>query len=71
MSNWINRDIDAEIAKRSKHDEMLIALDGCRKEIIAGSVLTPLTAEDRAWNEANKRAVRIIESYIQRKGLFQ
>lgn len=67
----MNRDIDAKIAKRSKHDEMLIALDGCKKEILAGSVLMPISEADRAWNEANNRAVRIIETYIQRNGLFQ
>lgn len=46
-------------------------LEGVRCEIIAGSVLHPVCDADKAWNEANNRAARIIDLYIQGRGLFQ
>lgn len=47
------------------------ALKGARSEIVAGSVLFPRSEEDRAWNNANQRAGRILEKYMKGEGLFQ
>lgn len=46
-------------------------LDYIKKEITAGMVLFPATAEDTAWNNASKRAISIIEGYKEGRGLFQ
>jgi len=52
-------------------DEMKRVLNGIRTEIVAGSVTFPKTEDDRLWNRANDRAVRIIDGYLRGEGLFQ
>lgn len=46
-------------------------LKGIKSEIVAGSVLLPKDDADRAWNDANMRAARILSHYIEGKGMFQ
>lgn len=47
------------------------ALKGIKSEVMAGCVLSPKDDADRAWNDANRRAARIISQYIKGAGLFQ
>lgn len=47
------------------------SLQGLRNEILAGKVLLPKNEADLAWNNCADRALRIIDSYIAGKGLFQ
>jgi len=46
------------------------AVEGIKSEIMAGSVLFPKNEGDKAWNNANKRAVSIINKYLAGEGLF-
>jgi hypothetical protein len=46
-------------------------LDWVRTEINCGNVMFPKTAEERAWNAANDRSLRIIANYYEGMGLFQ
>ena len=57
--------------KLELRDQDKVVLRGIKSEIIAGSVLAPKTLMDRAWNDANMRAGRIIDRYIAGEGLFQ
>jgi len=49
----------------------IAALEGARKEIVAGGVLLPKSAEDRVWNQCIERAVDILKRYKTGHGLFQ
>ena len=55
-----------EISEETKQ-----ALEGVRKEIIAGKVLIVKNSEDQQWNGASDRAIRIIDMYKKGEGLFQ
>lgn len=44
---------------------------GAQTEIGIGKVLVGTTEADRAWNNACDLAIRIIQRYINGKGLFQ
>lgn len=44
---------------------------GAMDEIMAGGVMCPANDADRAYNEAGKRANRILNSYAKGKGLLQ
>ena len=73
-NDYLNEDSKQTKGNKSKLNDGLYgpeALKGLKSEIMAGSVLVPKTDEDRAWNEANKRAARIVSHYIEGKGLFQ
>lgn len=56
---------------RREPDELKTALIGIKAEITAGSVLLPRDDADRAWNDANRRACKIIDRYISGNGIFQ
>ena len=45
--------------------------DGAIQEFTAGKVLTPKSDEDRAWNDAHDRCIRILRRYAKGEGLFQ
>lgn len=47
------------------------AIEGAMKEIVAGSILRPFNDQERAWNDANARATRILSAYLKGEGLFQ
>jgi hypothetical protein len=51
--------------------EIRAQFEGAITEIGAGRVLVPSTPEERAYNNACERAMRIVESYIRGEGLFQ
>jgi hypothetical protein len=51
--------------------ELVDILEGAITEISAGRVLVPRTPEDRTWNDASERAMRILERYKHGEGLFQ
>ena len=59
--------------KKSKKPskETIAALEGVRKETIAGCVLIPILPEDRAWNDSRVAVMSIIEKYKRGDGLFQ
>ena len=51
--------------------ETIETLRNIKTEIGAGMVLVPLTAAERAHNNACERANHIISNYIEGYGLFQ
>lgn len=64
--------IKSKSAKPSKPSkETVAALEGARKEIIAGCVLLPSSLADQVWNDSRVAAVSIIEKYKRGDGLFQ
>ena len=46
-------------------------LHGIRTEILAGKALIIKNTDDKVWNEACDRAIRIVDQYIAGEGLFQ
>ena len=51
--------------------EVIKWFKGVQTELKAGSVLFPQSEADRAWNDANARACRIIDLYKRGDGIFQ
>ena len=48
--------------------------DGCEgaiKEFTAGKVMFPKSDEDKTWNDAHDRCIRILSRYAKGEGLFQ
>lgn len=68
----IDEMIENRLHSKSKvSNETKEAIKGAISEIIAGSVLFPTTDGERLWNNANRRAERILQSYMKGEGLFQ
>jgi len=59
----------AKTKKPSK--ETIAALEGARKEILAGCVLIPIHPEEKSWNDSRVAVISIIEKYKRGEGLFQ
>jgi hypothetical protein len=49
----------------------LEVLKGIKSEIVAGGILNVKSSQDESYNMAIMRAGRILDRYIEGKGLFQ
>ncbi len=58
--------MDNKIKKAVKENLLWI-----QTEIVAGKVLAPNTKREEGWNSAHDRTLRVIDNYIEGRGLFQ
>jgi hypothetical protein len=62
---------DANSDSRSAPCSLKDSCEGAIKEFTAGKVMIPKSDEDRVWNDAHDRCIRILSRYAKGEGLFQ